>query len=224
MEEAGFAPASPGMVNTGQQMLLNQTGIVPHFADGGQVQMSPQDMLAALIAHNQAPQYFAKGGSSVMNALKEAKHKPIQSAFNLFNFSDVANEAYKAAQHAQHGRPVQAFESGFNAAAGIPAALPNVPMGVSLAVPLAGQQITEQTAQHMALHPEFRQQMNDMSQSPLGGALGGDAALAAQIMGNKDYEDVLRERNASEQTPEPEPQPAQQRRFSPLYHKTMVIK
>ena len=62
MQEAGFAPSSPGLVNTGQQMLLNQTGIVPHFADGGQVQMSPQDMLASLIANNQSPQYFAKGG------------------------------------------------------------------------------------------------------------------------------------------------------------------
>ena len=37
MEQAGFAPQSPGMVNTGQQMLLDQTGIVPHFAPGGKV-------------------------------------------------------------------------------------------------------------------------------------------------------------------------------------------
>lgn len=63
MEEAGFAPASPGMVNSGPQMLLNQTGIVPHFADGGQVEMSPQDMLATLVAHNQAPQHFASGSA-----------------------------------------------------------------------------------------------------------------------------------------------------------------
>jgi hypothetical protein len=67
MEHAGFAPASPGMVNTGQQMLINQSGIVPHFADGGSIdepEMSPQDMLAMLVAHNQTPQHFATGGSA----------------------------------------------------------------------------------------------------------------------------------------------------------------
>jgi hypothetical protein len=63
IEQAGFAPQSPGMVNTGQQMLLDQTGIVPHFADGGQVQMSPQDMLAMLFANGQAPQHFASGST-----------------------------------------------------------------------------------------------------------------------------------------------------------------
>ena len=63
MEKAGFAPASPGMVNTGPQMLINQTGVVPHFADGGQVEMSPQDMLAMLVAHNQTPQRFASGSA-----------------------------------------------------------------------------------------------------------------------------------------------------------------
>jgi hypothetical protein len=62
IEQAGFAPQSPGMVNTGQQMLMDQTGVLPHFADGGQVQMSPQDMLAMLMAHGQAPKHFAKGG------------------------------------------------------------------------------------------------------------------------------------------------------------------
>lgn len=63
MEKAGFAPASPGMVNTGQQMLLNQTGVVPQFADGGQVEMSPQDMLAMLVAYGQEPQRFASGSA-----------------------------------------------------------------------------------------------------------------------------------------------------------------
>jgi hypothetical protein len=63
MEKAGFAPASPGMVNTGPQMLINQTGVLPQFADGGQVDMSPQDMLAMLVAHNQTPQRFASGSA-----------------------------------------------------------------------------------------------------------------------------------------------------------------
>ena len=66
MEHAGFAPASPGMVNTGQQMLIDQSGIVPHFADGGSIdepEMSPQDMLAMLVAYGQEPQHFATGSA-----------------------------------------------------------------------------------------------------------------------------------------------------------------
>ena len=37
LEEAGAAPASPGMVNTPQQMLMQESRIVPHFAQGGGV-------------------------------------------------------------------------------------------------------------------------------------------------------------------------------------------
>ena len=38
LEKAGLAPQSPGMVNTAPQMLLNQSGVMPHFSEGGQVQ------------------------------------------------------------------------------------------------------------------------------------------------------------------------------------------
>lgn len=62
MEDAGMAPASPGMLNTPKQMLLQESGIVPKMADGGQVQMSPQDMMALMMAYGQAPQHLAGGG------------------------------------------------------------------------------------------------------------------------------------------------------------------
>jgi hypothetical protein len=62
LEEAGAIPASPGMVHTPKQMLMNESGIMPRFADGGQVQMSPEVMLAELIQSGQIPQYFAAGG------------------------------------------------------------------------------------------------------------------------------------------------------------------
>lgn len=55
LEEAGALPASPGMVNTAPQMLIQQSGILPQFADGGSVQMSPRDMIAALIANGVDP-------------------------------------------------------------------------------------------------------------------------------------------------------------------------
>jgi hypothetical protein len=62
LEEAGAVPASPGMVHTPKQMLMNESGIMPRFADGGAVQMSPEDMLAELIYRGQIPEHFASGG------------------------------------------------------------------------------------------------------------------------------------------------------------------
>jgi hypothetical protein len=64
LEEAGAVPASPGMVHTPKQMLMNESGIMPRFADGGVVQnqMTPEEMIAELIAANQTPQRFANGG------------------------------------------------------------------------------------------------------------------------------------------------------------------
>jgi hypothetical protein len=62
LEEAGQTPASQSMLNTPKQMLMQESGIMPHFAQGGS--LSPQDMLAAIIAHGQEPQHFQKGGSS----------------------------------------------------------------------------------------------------------------------------------------------------------------
>ena len=62
MEDAGMAPASPGMVNTPQQMLMQESGALPHMAAGGQPQMSPEDMLALMVAYGQTPQKLASGG------------------------------------------------------------------------------------------------------------------------------------------------------------------
>jgi len=64
MEDAGMAPASPGMLHTPKQMLLHETGIVPKMAEGGQPQqqMSPEDMMALMLAYGQTPQKLAGGG------------------------------------------------------------------------------------------------------------------------------------------------------------------
>jgi len=62
LEEAGQVPQTSDLLNTPQQMLMQESGIMPHFAQGGG--LSPQDMLAAIIAHGQEPQHFQKGGGS----------------------------------------------------------------------------------------------------------------------------------------------------------------
>jgi hypothetical protein len=63
-EDAGLVPASPGMLKTPQQLLLEESGVMPRlFAKGGEVNsMSPEDMLAMIIAMGQTPQKFANGG------------------------------------------------------------------------------------------------------------------------------------------------------------------
>jgi hypothetical protein len=62
MEEAGMAPASPGLLHTPRQMLMQESGIVPKMAEGGQPEMSPQDMIAMMMAYGQEPQHLAGGG------------------------------------------------------------------------------------------------------------------------------------------------------------------
>jgi hypothetical protein len=222
MEEAGVNPATPGWLNTPKQMLMQEAGITPVMASGGQVGVSPQDMLAELIVNNIAPEHFKSGGhSNLAREISAAlRRKPFQSIFNALGFADVAEQGIDTAKHVAQGKPVQALESGFNAVSAVPAALPSMPAAISMAVPYGGQVLSEGAATHMAQNPQFREQMNEMSQSPLGGALGGDAALAAQIMGDRDFLETLRNRQAPEQTPTEEP--VVERRRSPLYQKTMV--
>ena len=185
-------------------------GVPPpqHHADGGSTTMSPQDMLASLVASGHLPEHYKEGGmhhtlKKASETLSEIKAHPFKSLYQGLGWADIAKSVYDAGKHALAGRPAQSLESGFNAAAGIPMALP-VPLATSLAVPWGGQAINEQATHYMALHPEFRQQMNSMSESPLGGALGGDTALASQIMGDRDYADTLRSRDPSLPTQEQE--------------------
>jgi len=69
LEEAGATPASPGLLHTPKQMLMQEAGVTPKFAEGGQVQMSIQDMIAEIIAANQEPQKFKGGGQSLAKKL-----------------------------------------------------------------------------------------------------------------------------------------------------------
>jgi len=62
LEEAGAIPQSAGMLRTPKQQLFQEAGLIPHLSAGGQPNMSPNDMLAALIASGVQPQRFANGG------------------------------------------------------------------------------------------------------------------------------------------------------------------
>jgi hypothetical protein len=69
LEEAGAAPATPGMIKTPQQALMEHSGLFPEFASGGSV----NDMLAELFNADQVPEHFRKGGQSLSNTIRSAK-------------------------------------------------------------------------------------------------------------------------------------------------------
>lgn len=192
MEQAGFAPQSPGLVNTGEQMLLNQTGVVPRFADGGSTNISPEDMLAALIAHGEEPQKFKDGGKATQSMIerlrKMFKHLPMpQTAAlgaNLALGGPGAMEAHedlqKNLQGGNYGSAAQnAYELGSTFS----------PYFLAPSIYDAGRYLSESAAGQLAHDPVQRKKMQAVSSSPLGGALAGDAGLAAQIMGQHEYDE-----------------------------------
>ena len=94
-EEAGLAPATPGMVNTPKQMLMQEAGVIPHMANGGQPQMSPQDMLAALVASGHLPAHYATGGG-VLGTNYKPEYNPeakMQATPFLSSSAPVTNAA-----------------------------------------------------------------------------------------------------------------------------------
>ena len=75
LEEAGAIPQSAGMLRTPKQQLFQEAGLIPHLSAGGQPNMSPNDMLAALIASGVQPQRFADGGG-VMGTTFQPQYNP----------------------------------------------------------------------------------------------------------------------------------------------------
>ena len=68
MEESGAHTNGAGLLMTPQQMLIQESGVVPKFANGKKV-MSPEDMKAELFVRDTTPTYT---NSSVHPALAKA--------------------------------------------------------------------------------------------------------------------------------------------------------
>ena len=98
LEEAGAkVPTSNSMLKTPQQMLMEQTGLPQKFADGGNVGMSVNDMLAAIMAQGQTPQKFA-GGSLVKNiAGQTAFQVPFAGEYASDIAQDIKSQRYPEA-------------------------------------------------------------------------------------------------------------------------------
>ena len=110
LEEAGAKiPTSNGLLKTPQQLLMEESGIPQHFANGGQSQMSPQDMIAALIAHGYQPQKFA-AGSLVQNvAGQSALAAPFMAEDAKNIAADIKSEKYPEAAAKTAGVGYSAF-------------------------------------------------------------------------------------------------------------------
>lgn len=189
MEEAGVNPASPGWLNTPKQMLMQEAGTLPTMASGGNVEKSPQDMLAELFINNIAPEHFKDGGhaKSALEKLKEFfKRLPMPQTAAL-----GANLALGGPDLIENHKALQENLQGGKYGS---AATNAIDMGTALSpyfmVPSmynTGKYLSEVSTGQLAHNPAYRKQMQDVSSSPLGGALSGDAGLAAQILGQQEY-------------------------------------
>jgi hypothetical protein len=101
MEEAGANPATPGWLNTPKQMLNQEAGITPAMADGGSSThpsgMTPQDMLAYLVASGHLPEHYAIGGTIQNMATQSALTLPGMGEELSDIGSDIANKKYTSA-------------------------------------------------------------------------------------------------------------------------------
>ena len=100
MEDAGLAPQSPGMLNTPHQLLMQEVGGIPHFAAGGATHpsgMSPQDMLAYLVASGHLPAHYAPGGLVKNVATQSAMTLPLMGEELSDIGQDIGKKDYTSA-------------------------------------------------------------------------------------------------------------------------------
>lgn len=167
-------------IKTPREMLLQMAG-VPQVP-----QINPRDMMAAMIAQGQVPQHLAGGGAAVRNI---AANVGLNAALSP---GDLLTLAKQAKQEMALGK----VGSGLNSAIDIATLL--TPYFLVPSMYQAGRGMSNTAAEQLARNEAQRKQLQSMASTPLGGALSGDAGLAAAILGDRDYSGVLEERNAED--------------------------
>ena len=98
LEEAGAkVPTTNGLLKTPQQRLMEETGLPQKLAEGGQPQMSVEDMLAAIMAQGQTPQKFAAGSLVNNIAGQSALALPFIPEEARHIAQDIKNQRYPEA-------------------------------------------------------------------------------------------------------------------------------
>lgn len=85
-----MAPASPGMLNTPHQLLMQESGVTPALAAGGH--LSPADMQAELIANNRVPPRFKLSeGGHIQAHFTTEEFQNLHPLFVALGFIDPAD-------------------------------------------------------------------------------------------------------------------------------------
>lgn len=187
MEEAGLNSNVNGLLATPQQRIAQQQEGIPHLAEGGH--LSPQDMLAELLVNNVAPDHFKDGGhaKTALEKIKAfLKHLPMPQTASLG--ANVAMGAPSAAEsHESLQKNLQGGNYGSAAQNAYELGSTVSPYFLAPAIYDAGKYFSESATGQLAHNPAYRKQMQDVSSTPLGGALSGDTGLASHIMGQQEY-------------------------------------
>ena len=136
-------------------------GIVQHLADGGK----PKNKVKKILKNIPMPQTASLGANLLLGASDiEQSHQDLQNNLQRGNYGSAANNAIDL------GSTVSPYFM-----------IPSIYQG--------GRELSKIAAGQLAHNPQHRQQMQSMSSNPMGGAMAGDAGLAAQIMGRHQYEE-----------------------------------
>jgi hypothetical protein len=164
MEEAGVNPSSPGMLNTPQQLLMQEAGMVPHLAGGGQpqqAQMSPQDMLAYLVASGHLPEHYAIGGGVQNIATQSALTLPGMTEELKDIGKDVAESKYLPAALKTGSAAYSAFAP-WNPLTGLISGMtysPEAGAGSTLDEYLAAEELRKNPPKAAPLNPEKKRSL-----------------------------------------------------------------
>jgi len=136
-------------------------GIISHLAGGGQ----PENKVKKILKHIPMPQTASLAANLYFGADDIGKsHQDLQNNLQRGNYGSATNNAIDL------GNTVNPYFL-----------IPGIYQG--------GRELSKIAAGQLAHNPQHRQQMQDMSSTPMGGAMAGDAGLAAQIMGGHQYEE-----------------------------------
>lgn len=146
-----MAPATPGMINSPEQMLLQQANVLPHMAKGGQPEMSVQDMLAYLVNAGVLPQHYAPGGLVKNIAMQSAITAPMMTEELSDIGQDIKNEKYLPAAAKSAGVGYSAFAPLNPLTGGISLATYSPELGDSTIAGFKAQEAARKQAQQEAL-------------------------------------------------------------------------
>ena len=143
---------------------------------------SPEEKASGGLVH------LAGGGQPESKLKKITKHIPMPATANLaLNLGLGASDISQSHENLQKNLQAGNYGSAANNAIDLGSTVS--PYMLVPSIYQGGRAASEFARNQLAENPHYRQQMQDMSSTPMGGAMTGDAGLAAQIMGQHEFEE-----------------------------------